>query len=152
MALRLSTGLRNKLLGSEGFQTIMQNGVIRIFPGVQPSSADDGESVSPLIEITVSSGTFTPGTATNGLNFEAPSGGSCAKSTAEVWSGSAASTGTAGWFRFYANDRATGSDTTHARFDGSVSTSGAQLNMSSTAITAGATTTIDSFVVTMPAS
>lgn len=152
MALRLSTGLRNKLLGTEGFKTIMQNGVIRIFPGVQPSSADDGESVSPLLEITVSSGTFTAGTATNGLNFAAPADGSCAKASSEVWSGAAASTGTAGWFRFYANDMTTGSDSSHARFDGSVSTSGAQLNMSSTAITAGATTTIDSFVVTMPAS
>ena len=63
-----------------------------------------------------------------------------------------ATTGTAGWFRFYANDLTTGASSTAARFDGSVSTSGAQLNMSSTAITAGATTTIDSFTVTMPAS
>ena len=152
MALRLSTGLRNLLLGTSSLKTILQNGVIRIFPGVQPSSADDAEGATPLIEITVSSGAFTPGTATNGLNFAAPSGGTCAKSVSEVWSGAAAATGTAGWFRFYANDRTTGADTTHARFDGSVSTSGAQLNMSSTSITAGATTTIDSFVVTMPAS
>lgn len=102
MALRLSTGLRNKLLGTEGFKSIMQNGVIRIFPGVQPSSADDAEGATQLLEITVSSGTFTPGTATNGLNFADPSGGSCAKASGEVWSGAAASTGTAGWFRFYA--------------------------------------------------
>ena len=152
MALRLSTGLRNMLLGTSCFKTILQNGVIRIFPGVQPASADDGEGASPLLEITVSSGAFTPGTATNGLNFAAPAAGACAKASGEVWSGAAATSGTAGWFRFYANDRAAGADTTHARFDGSVSTSGAQLNMSSTAITAGATTTIDSFVVTMPAS
>ncbi len=38
MALRLSTGLRNMLLGTASFKTIMQNGVIRIFPGVQPAS------------------------------------------------------------------------------------------------------------------
>jgi hypothetical protein len=152
MALRLSTGLRDKLLGAASFQTIMQNGVIRIFPGVQPSSADDAEGATHLIEITVSSGTFTPGTATNGLNFGAPSSGACAKAASEVWSGAAVASGTAGWFRFYANDRNTGADAGHARFDGSVSTSGAQLNMSSTAITTGATTTIDSFIVTMPAS
>ncbi|UJX41692.1 hypothetical protein K9F62_03040 [Desulfovibrio sp. JY] len=152
MALRLSTGLRNQLLGTNSFKSIMQNGVIRIFPGVQPTSADDGESVSHLLEITVSSGVFTAGTATNGINFGDPADGSISKAAAEVWSGAAAATGTAGWFRFYANDLTTGADTTHARFDGSVSTSGAQLNMSSTAITSGATTTIDSFVVTMPAS
>ncbi len=152
MALRLSTGLRNMLLGTAGFKTIMQNGVIRVFPGVQPGSADDAEGASHLLEITVSSGSFTPGTAASGLNFAAPASGASAKSASEVWSGVAGTTGTAGWFRFYANDRTTGADTAHARFDGSVSTSGAQLNMSSTAITAGATTTIDSFVVTMPAS
>lgn len=152
MALRLSTGLRDKLLGLGSFKTIMQNGVIRIFPGVQPASADDAEGATHLIEITESSGAFTPGAAASGLNFDAPVNGVTAKAAGEVWSGSAAATGTAGWFRFYANDRTTGADTAHARFDGSVSTSGAQLNMSSTAITAGATTTIDSFVVTMPAS
>ncbi len=151
MALRLSTGLRDKLLGSQSFKDIMAAGVIRIFPGVQPASADDAEAATHLIEITVSSGAFTPGQAAAGLNFAAPSGGAVAKAASEVWSGVAAATGTAGWFRFYANDRTTGADASHARFDGSVSTSGAQLNMSSTAITAGATTTIDSFVVTMPA-
>ena len=123
MALRLSTGLRNMLLGTASFKTIMQNGVIRIFPGVQPASADDGEGASPLLEITVSSGAFTPGAAANGINFAAPAAGACAKASGEVWSGAATTSGTAGWFRFYANDR-----------------------------TAGATTTIDSFVVTMPAS
>ena len=152
MALRLSTGLRNKMLGTNSFKTIMQYGTIRIFPGVQPSSADDAEGATPLLEITVSSGAFTPGANANGLNFDDPVDGACAKAAAEVWSGVASATGTAGWFRFYANDRTTGADTDHARFDGSVSTSGAQLNMSSTSITAGATTTIDSYKVTMPAS
>lgn len=152
MALRLSTGLRNELLGTNSFKSIMGNGVIRVFSGVQPSSADDAEAATLLLEITVSSGTVTAGTATNGLTFDAPADGALSKAASEVWSGAASTTGTAGWFRFYANDLTTGASTTAARFDGSVSTSGAQLNMSSTAITAGATTTIDSFTVTMPAS
>jgi len=152
MALRLSTGLRNKLLGTQSFKDAMANGVIRIFSGVQPTTADDAEAATVLLEITVSSGAFTAGAATNGLNFGDPASGSLAKAVAEVWSGAASVTGTAGWFRFYANDLTTGASTTAARFDGSVSTSGAQLNMSSTAITAGATTTIDRFIVTMPAS
>uniref|UniRef100_I2Q1D7 Uncharacterized protein n=1 Tax=Desulfovibrio sp. U5L TaxID=596152 RepID=I2Q1D7_9BACT len=152
MALRLSTGLRNLMLGTNSLKTIMQNGVIRIFPGAQPTSADDTENATPLLEITVSSGAFTPGTATNGLNFAAPASGVAAKAAGEVWSGVATATGNAGWFRFYANDRTTGADTSHARFDGSVATSGAQLNMSSPAIIIGTTTTIDSFIVTLPAS
>jgi hypothetical protein len=152
MALRVSTGLRNKLLGTDSFKEIMRNGVIRIFPGVQPASADDGEGTAHLLEITVSSGLFTPGAEANGLNFAAPSAGSCAKASSEIWSGLGALTGTAGWFRFYANDRTLGASLDAARFDGSVSTSGAQLNLSSTAVTVNATVTIDSFVVVAPAS
>jgi len=152
MALRLSTGLRNALLSSASFQDAMVNGVIDIYSGAQPTSADDTETGTKLLSVTVGSGAFTPGTATNGLNFADAAAGAIAKAAAEVWSGVAVATGVAGWFRFYANDKATGASTTGKRFDGSISTSGAQLNMSSTSITSGATTTIDSLVVTMPAS
>ena len=176
--MKLSTGLVNAIMATGSFRSTLNGFELRVYSGAEPATADDaiggavligkydnggspatfsataddGEGATPLLEITVSSGSFTPGTPTSGLNFAAPASGACAKAVGEVWSGAATSSGTAGWFRFYANDRTTGADTSHARFDGSVSTSGAQLNMSSTAITAGATTTIDSFVVTMPAS
>ena len=151
MALRLSTGLRNGMLGTSAVKTLMQNGVIDVYSGVQPTTADDAENGTKLLRITVASGAFTAGTAANGLNFGTAADGAIAK-TSDVWSGVAIATGTAAWFRFYANDMTTGATTTAARFDGSVSTSGAQLNMSSTAVTSGATTTIDSFTFTMPAS
>ncbi|NDY56778.1 hypothetical protein G3N56_08475 [Desulfovibrio sulfodismutans] len=152
MALRLSTGLRNKLLSTGSFKETLADGVIRIFPGVQPTTADDAEGATHLAQITLGSGTFTAGQAASGLEFGTAAGGILSKNTGEVWSGVAATSGTAGWFRFYANDLGTGASTDTARFDGSISTSGAQLNMSSTAITAGATTTIDSFTITFPAS
>lgn len=152
MALRLSTGLRDKLLGAQSFKDIMAGGVIRVFPGVQPQSADEAEGASHLAQITVGSGAFTPGQAPGGLRFGAPELGAIAKDPTEIWSGAAVASGTAGWFRFYANDLTTGQSDVAARFDGAISTSGAQLNMSSTALTSGATTTIDSFTVTMPAS
>jgi len=144
--------MRNGLLGTDDLKGLFTDGVLRIYSGIQPTSADDAETGTLLCEITVSSGVFTPGSPDNGLEFGAPAAGTISKASGEVWSGVATATGTAGWFRFYANARTTGASTTAARFDGSVSTSGAQLNMSSTAITAGATTTIDSFAVTLPAS
>jgi len=150
MALRLSTGLRNGMLGTSAFKTLMQNGVIDVYAGTQPTTADDTENGTLLCRFTVASGAFTAGTATNGLNFGTAADGAIPKSS-DVWSGVGVATGTAGWFRFRANDAATGTSTTAVRFDGSVSTSGAQLNMSSTAITSGATTTIDSFTFTEPA-
>lgn len=152
MALRLSTGLRNALLGTDSFKEIMADGVIRIFPGVQPTSADDAEGATHLVEITLASAAFTPGAPEGGLEFGDAAAGVLPKKTGEVWSGVATATGSAGWFRFYPNARPTGASGSAARFDGSVATSGAQLNMSSTAITSGATTTIDSFSMTLPAS
>ena len=155
MALRLSTGLRNNMLSEASFQDTMANGVLYIYSGTQPSDPDAAASGTLLLKVTVASGAFTHGTTTNGLNFGTPSAGTIAKAVAEVWSGVAVATGTAGWFRFCANaadSEPSDADTTRRSFDGAISTSGAQLNMSSTAITSGATTTVDSFSVTLPAS
>lgn len=155
MAFRLSTGLRNKLLGDgstdKDFKNLFANGILKIFSGSQPADADTTESGTLLCTITLASGAFTGGVSTNGINFGTASAGAIAKAAAETWSGVVASTGTAGWFRFYANDATTGASTTAARFDGAIATSGAELNMSSTSLTSGATTTITSFSVTFPA-
>lgn len=98
------------------------------------------------------SGGVTP---VNGLRFGVSTDGVLVKDDAQVWSGVAAATGTAGWFRFtgsVADSGATDSTDTQVRMDGSISTSGAQLNMSSTSITSGATQTISSFPITLPTS
>ena len=152
--LRLSTAMRNGLLGSQDLKTMFTDGVLEIYTGTQPTSADDAETGTKLLRITVASGAFTPGAAGNGLEFGTPAAGKISKASGEVWSGAAVASGTAGWFRFYNNDYETGDDAgaTKERFDGSCGTSGAELNLSSTSITSGATTTIDQFDVTFPAS
>lgn len=134
------------------FKTLFQDGVLEIYSGNQPSSADDAESGTMLVRITESSGAFTPGSGTNGLEFGQEISGVLSKRSDETWSGTAAATGTAGYFRFYDNNYDTGADSTAVRFDGAVGTSGAQLNMASTSITSGATITIDEFDITLPAS
>ncbi len=138
---------------------ILRAGVIRIFSGSQPASADDGETGTMLCEISRNGATFTPGDYDNGINLGQVSDGTMHKAidpatgAPEVWSGvgtaACGSSGlTAGWFRFYANDMATGAGTDKIRIDGAIATSGAQLNMSNTTIKEGVTVTIDS--VTMP--
>lgn len=130
---------------------ILQNGVIKIYSGSQPATADTAASGTHLLTITVSSGSFTPGTETNGLEFDASASGEIEKASAETWSGVGLADGTAGWFRFYANATdAGGASTTLPRIDGSISTSGADLNMSSTSIVTDASYTIDSFKFTFP--
>lgn len=129
---------------------ILQNGVLRIYSGSQPTNADTAFGSTLLCTITVASGAFTPGTETNGLNFQTAASGEIEKTSA-VWSGVGLSDGTAGWFRFMGNATdASGASTTLPRIDGSVGTSGADLNMSSTSIVTSSTYTIDSFKLTQP--
>ena len=131
---------------------LLLNGIIHIFSGSQPASADDDEGSTKLLEVTVASGAFTPGSPTNGLEIAAPISGKIGIKVDETWSGVGLLEGTAGWFRFYDNKEHIGAAPSAVRLDGNCGVSGAQLNMSSTSIKVGATTTIDSFDITEPAS
>lgn len=93
-------------------------------------------------------------TAVNGLTFGDATAGTLVKNPLETWTGLGIAAGTAGWFRFEGSLADTeASDTAGAfnRLDGNISTSGANLNMSSTTIAIGATQTISTFNLTIPA-
>jgi hypothetical protein len=138
------------------FNDIFRNGIMRIFSGAQPTTADDVETGTLLVEISVGGGTFVSGQPEYGLNFgETAVAAILAKSPGETWQGEAGASSTAGYFRFYPNDvdshiGADAGGETKVRFDGAIATAGAQLNMSSTTITSGGTTSIDSVAVTLP--
>ncbi|TVM31251.1 hypothetical protein DQK91_18800 [Oceanidesulfovibrio marinus] len=132
---------------------IFREGVIEIRSGSQPASADDAESGTLLVTITDNGNTHNNTTGENGLEMDdAASGGKVEKKAGQTWRGTAVNSGTAGWFRFFARAHTLGASTTSRRFDGAIATSGAELNMASTAITASQTVTIDGFSVTIPAS
>lgn len=99
-------------------------------------------------------GSLTAGTApANCLNWGDSAAGVLSKLATQTWSGVAAATGTAGWFRIEASPTDAGAlDSTEAtiRVDGSVATSGAELNMTPTSITSAATQTISSFTISLP--
>ena len=150
MTVRLSTQLRTNLAGTTGFATTFANGVIDVYSGTQPATADAAVTGTLLGRVTLNSGAFTAGTATNGLTFAAASAGSVSKSG--VWSFNGLAAGTAGWFRLKGN--ALDNDalsTTLPRVDGSIATSGADMNLSQLSIAVGAPNTIDSFSWTIPA-
>ena len=142
------------LAGARGgaFVDLFRNCIVDVFTGSQPVSADSAETGSKLLSITLSSGAFTAGSPVNGINFGEVASGVLHKEAGEVWSGVGLVTGTAGWFRFYANDYVLGASLTAIRMDGGVATSGSQFNLSNTAITVGGTTTVDSVSLTLPAS
>lgn len=150
MTIRFSTGLRTNLAGALGFAATFEKGIIEIRTGTQPVSADAAPTGTLLGVMTLASGAFTPGSPTNGLTFDAAAAGAVSKTG--TWSFVGVATGTAGWFRLkgnaYDNDAVS---TTLARMDGSIASSGADLNLSNISITIGAPNTCDTFVYTQPA-
>lgn len=256
MTMRLSTGLRNFLNKQGGIDDALRNGVIEIYSGAQPSSADAAPTGTLLAVISTNSGGVTsevlatgtltltggaagsintvtvngidilggavpfdgtlaqtaldvaaqinrnktapdytasaagsvvtisalPGSGTtpnglavaatattitsttanmaggvapvNGLRFEASSGGTMAKRASDAWSGLNSASGNAGWFRQYgsvADSHAVDAVGTAIRMDGAIATSGAELNLNNTALVSGATTTIATWGMTIPA-
>ena len=130
---------------------IFKDGILEIYSGTQPTSADAAKTGTLLAKITLGSGAWVAGAPANGLEFGLASAGVIAKET-PVWSGTGLVAGTAGWYRLYANATDAGaldSSYEYPRIDGSIGTSGAQLNASSTSISVGATITIDSFQITL---
>lgn len=148
--LRLSTGLRNTMLKAAGSSAVdaMAKGIIEIRTGSQPASADDAETGTLLVRITLNSGSYSD-LATYGISMKAVAT-ALHKADGEVWSGVALANGVAGWFRYYDTNAVHGSSTTANRIDGAVAQSGAQMNLPSTNITTGGTTTIDSVTINFP--
>lgn len=149
MALRFSTGLANAMLDSTGLRAAMNDGVIRIYTGAQPLSADDAVQGTLLMEVTVDGGTFVHGSPTNGLALDAAADKAISKAAAETWRGTGLANGTAGWFRFCANPvDSGGSSTTLARIDGTCAKTGGDMVMSSVTIVIGQPNTVDTFTIT----
>lgn len=124
MAKKFSTGDAN--VRAAAIKTAYTNGVIGIFGGTQPATANDSEGSAPLLAlITLNGGAFTAGVATNGINLSDPVDGVLSKASGEIWSGngtSAAGAGTAAtWFRHYTNAYVTGASAT-SRYDGAIGT------------------------------
>jgi len=148
MSFRLSTGMRNKLNDggvSGGYKGALNLGFIAIMTGSQPASADNPATGTLLGTVTVNDG----GT---GLTFDASVAGVLPKAVAETWRFHGLAQGVAGWFRFYApGDTITNTSTTAARLDGSVGTSGAELNLTNLQIEVAQVNTADAFTITQPA-
>jgi hypothetical protein len=245
MSFKLSTGLRNYMLGMGSLRKAFENGVLKIYSGSAPTSADDAETGVLLCAISKASGTvsanekgtqkitqvtvtgadtlttvtldgvaytYNPGGTMTVINIainlarvinetcpacvavasgndgilnvmsridgdtftsaatanctindrvaavdsdclgfaEAAAAGVLAKD-ANVWSGVNVATGTAGYFRLITSSDTGASSSTEKRLQGNISTSGAEMNLSNLNLTQGATLTIDSFNITLPA-
>ena len=155
-AIDLATAINNSASSPE-YTATSSGAVITITAKRGTGATPNTYVISPTLTTLTSSVTaFSGGVASaNGLKFGGAAAGVLSKHPTQVWSGVAVASGTAGWFRFVGSVADTGtldSLESQVRVDGAISTSGAQLNMSSTTITSGATQTISSFPLTLPTS
>lgn len=150
MSIRLSTGLRNKILeggAGGGVKGALDGGFVYVYPGTQPTSPDTGATGTLLGKVSVEADDTT------GLTFEAAAVlGVIQKAAAELWQFEGLAVGQAGWFRYSEDgDTPTSNSATAARLDGTIGTAGADMDIGNTNITVGAVNTVDRFSVTMPA-
>lgn len=142
MSLKLSTGLRNGMLDTSPFKTLLDASRVKIYSGSAPASADDAEGTE-LADIGSDAGDTH-------CHFLAAAVSGVLSKAADVWSGVAGATGTASYFRLVVNTDTGVLSTTEIRMQGTVGTSGADINMSSVSIVLGATQTVDTWDLTMP--
>lgn len=83
MALRLSKALRNFQLQHGSIKNALQNGIIEIYSGAQPTTADDAVTGTLLCTFTKSGGAFTPEVLSQG-SMTLTGGGSGSVNTVTV--------------------------------------------------------------------
>lgn len=144
MAIKASTGLRNQLLTTQPLSGALSNGLIEIYSGTPPATADDAVTGTLLCTISVdSSGT--------GLAFDtAAVNGVLLKSPTQTWSGVNAASGTATYYRHVTQSDSGISSTTDVRIQGTIGVAGADMNMTSVNLVSGATQTVDYYSVGLP--
>lgn len=145
MSIKLSTGFRDHILATGDLQAALDGGVIRIYSGTIPATADAALAGNTLL-CTISNNSSGTGITMN----TAPASGVLGKNPAEVWSGNIVASGTATFYRFSPLSDDGTLSTTVKRLQGSVGTAGADLNFSSTAFVSGNSKSIDTFDIAMP--
>lgn len=133
MATQLSVAVRNAML--DAWETAIGTApILRIYSGSMPANAAASSTGTLLAEMTLPSDWMA-----------AASSGS--KSKSGTWSDSSANaSGDAGYFRIFASD----GTTCHHQGTCGISGSGADMILSTIALTSGAAFTVNGFTVTMP--
>jgi len=126
--------LSNEAVNAEAdaLSVLLDNGYLRIYDGTQPANADTAISTQTLLAELRFNTDAAPSAVAGVLTFNAITQDSSANNT-----------GTASWFRALKSDGST------ALFDGSVGTSGSDINIATTSIVAGAIVGVTSFVYTV---
>lgn len=147
MSLQASTGTRNAMLSGSGLKAGLNGGLIKIFAGTKPLTADAAIGSATLL-VTISLG----GTG-SGINFDtAAVAGVLVKAPAETWNGTNAASGVAAFYRHVGPGDDALASSTEPRLQGNVGVSGSDLNLTAgTTLTSGIVTPVDSYSIELPA-
>lgn len=144
MSIKSSTGLRTQLLGTSSLKTIFDAGSeIRIYAGAVPASADDAIGSATLLVTLLASG--------DPITFGSAAGGTMPKNPSETWTGVNVANGTPTFYRHVLTTDDGSASTTAPRYQGSVAVVGADMNLTASTLTSGATQTLDYHAVALPA-
>ncbi len=119
---------------ADALSDLLDNGYLRIYDGTQPANANTAVSTQVLLAELRFNATAAPAASAGTLTMSAITQDSSANAT-----------GTATWFRALKSDGST------VVFDGSVGTSGCDINLGSTAITSGSSVGVTSMTFTVSA-
>ena len=144
MAFKFSTGFRNAVMGTASAATTLTGGKIKIYSGAPPVTADAAATGTLLITISDNGGS-------GGLSFEPTiTDATLTKLATQVWKGTIAATGTAGYFRWVMGSDDGSPSTTQVRIQGTVAQAGGDMNLSSLTVTASEEQVLDYFTLTFP--
>lgn len=117
---------------ADALSVLADNGYLRIYDGIQPANAETAISTQTLLAELRFNVDAAPAASNGVLTFNAITQDSSANAT-----------GTASWFRALKSDGST------VLFDGSVGTTGSDMNIATVSIVAGAVVGVTSFVYTV---
>lgn len=147
MTTKASTGLRNHMLATGSLAAALNGGFLELYEGPEPATADaaiDPGQHKLLCRI------YSDGTSA-GLTLANTAADGFIEKSAQTWSGTNIESGTAKFFRFVGSADNGSLSTTLPRLQGSVARAGADLNITSVELAAGAPQAVNFFSIALPA-
>lgn len=142
----ITDALASAIMVTGHFKSLLDGGTLKLYSGTMPATANSALSGNTMLcQIFKDNDGSTPLT----FNSTAPAG-VIGKNSTESWAGTVANTGTATFYRWEMAGDTGAAATTEYRLQGTVSTAGGDLDLTSTALTAAAIQPINAFSVSLP--
>jgi len=137
-----------------GWQEALRYSIFVVYTSPEPANADLAATGTKLLEMTVDDGGLTPGTLTNGIQWDFDSIGKIVVASGDTVQGTGLVTDTAYYGRLYDNGYIEGNDSVNLqspRIQGRVGVGTSQdFGITHTQVTSGVVNTLTSFNITQP--